>query len=96
MPRVGQNQIHTVYVQYIWQQNHQIYGHTWCIYTVLANPAYACCRVIHTMDGKAWCISRAGQNRIYTYIYTVYLVISKPKVPYIHRIHIYGSGQPYA
>jgi hypothetical protein len=24
---------------------------------------------------------RVGQNRIYTYIYTVYLVISKPKIP---------------
>jgi hypothetical protein len=30
---------------------------------------------------------------IYVYtIYTVYLVISKPKVPYVH--HIYVSGQP--
>jgi hypothetical protein len=25
---------------------------------------------------------------------TVYLVISLPEIPYIHRIHIYGSGQP--
>jgi len=29
-----------------------------------------------------------GQNRINTYIYTVYLVISKPKILYIHRIHM--------
>jgi hypothetical protein len=29
-----------------------------------------------------------GQNRIYTYIYAVYLVISKPKIPYVHRIYM--------
>jgi hypothetical protein len=33
-------------------------------------------------------LSRVGQNRIYTYIYTVYLVISKPKIPYVHRIYM--------
>jgi hypothetical protein len=32
---------------------------------------------------------RVGQNRIYTYIYTVDLVISLPKLPYIHRIYIW-------
>ena len=25
---------------YIWQGNHQLYGHIWCVYTVLANPTY--------------------------------------------------------
>jgi hypothetical protein len=46
-----------------------------------AGPAYA---------GKAD-ISRVSQNRIYTCIHTVYLVIFQPKlcIPYI-----YGSGQP--
>ena len=33
-------------------------------------------------------IPRVGQNRIYTYIYTVYLVVSKPKIPYVHRIYM--------
>jgi len=33
-------------------------------------------------------LNRVGQNRIYTYIYTVYLVISKPKIPYVHRIYM--------
>ena len=33
-------------------------------------------------------IPRVGQNRIYTYINTVYLVISKPKIPYVHRIYM--------
>ena len=31
-------------------------------------------------------VCRVGQNRIFTFIYTVYLVISKPKIPYVHRI----------
>ena len=31
---------------------------------------------------------RVGQNRIYRYIYTVYLVIFKPKIPYVHRIYM--------
>jgi hypothetical protein len=38
--RVGQHHIYTVYVRHIWQGSHQIYGHIWCIYTVLANPIY--------------------------------------------------------
>ena len=32
--------------------------------------------------------NRVGQNRIYTPYMTVYLVISLPKVPYIHRIYM--------
>jgi hypothetical protein len=31
---------------------------------------------------------RVGQNRIYTPYMTVYLMISLPKVPYIHRIYM--------
>jgi hypothetical protein len=31
---------------------------------------------------------RVGQNRIYTPYMTVYLVISLPKLPYIHRIYM--------
>ena len=33
-------------------------------------------------------IFRVGQNRIYTPYITVYLKISLPKVPYIHRIYM--------
>jgi hypothetical protein len=29
--RVGQNPIHTVYIRYFWQGNHQIYSHIRCI-----------------------------------------------------------------
>jgi hypothetical protein len=39
--RVGQSPIHKVYKQYFWQGNHQIHGHIWCKYTVLANPIYS-------------------------------------------------------
>ena len=38
MNRVGQNHIHTVYIRYFWQENHQIYGHIRGACTVLANP----------------------------------------------------------
>jgi hypothetical protein len=40
MTRVGQNPIYMVHIRYIWQGNHQIYGHIRCVYTVLANPIY--------------------------------------------------------
>jgi len=30
--------MYTVYIRYVWQGFHQIYGHIRCIYTVLANP----------------------------------------------------------
>jgi len=33
-------------------------------------------------------ICRVGQNRIYTPYMTVYIVISLPKIPYIHRIYM--------
>ena len=44
MCRVGQNHIYTVYVRYLWQGNHQIYGHVRSICTVLANHTH-----VHTM-----------------------------------------------
>jgi hypothetical protein len=31
---------------------------------------------------------RVGQNRIYAPYMTVYLVISLPKIPYMHRIYM--------
>ena len=36
----GQDNARTVYTQYFWHGNHQIYGHIRCMYTVLANPTY--------------------------------------------------------
>ena len=29
-----------MYIRYYWQENHQTYGHIWCVYTVVANPTY--------------------------------------------------------
>jgi hypothetical protein len=34
-------------------------------------------------------VYKVGQSRIYTPYMTVYLVISLPKIPYIHRIYIW-------
>ena len=42
MYRVGQNHIYTVCIRYFWQENHQIYSHMRCMFTVLANPSYVC------------------------------------------------------
>jgi predicted naringenin-chalcone synthase len=44
------------------------------------------------------CVTSFGQNRIYTPYMAVCMVISLPKIPYIHRMYLlmYGSGQPYA
>jgi len=39
------------------------------------------------------CICRVGQNRTNTYINTVSLVVSKPKIPYTTCIYV--SGQSY-
>jgi len=35
-----------------------------------------------------WLFHRVGQDRIYTPYMTVYLVISQPDIPYIHRIYM--------
>jgi hypothetical protein len=40
-------------------------------------------------------ITRVGQNRIYTPYMTVYLVISLPKIPYIHRIYMVLANPTY-
>jgi hypothetical protein len=40
-------------------------------------------------------ICRVGQNRIYTPYMTVFLVISLPKIPYIHRINMVLANPNY-
>ena len=40
-------------------------------------------------------LSRVDQNRIHTPYMTEYLAIFLPKIPYVRRVYIYGSGQPY-
>jgi len=39
--------------------------------------------------------SRVVQNRIYTPYMTVYLVISLPKLPYVHRIYMVLANPNY-
>jgi len=41
-------------------------------------------------------VPRVGQNRIYTPYMTVYLVISLPNIPYIHRIYMVLANSTYA
>jgi len=68
-----------------------------------ADPQVACCillcaivlPLILSFTSCMLHIARVGQNRIYAPYMTVYLVISPPKIPYIHRIYIYAFGQPY-
>ena len=57
--KVGQNHIYTVFLRYFWQENHQIYGHIRCIYTVLANPTHIwmklCFRIqARWLDKMSW------------------------------------------
>ena len=80
---------------YIYKYN--IRSYTVCIYTVLVTPMYTrTCVHIHTQEqNHAQYVFRVGQNRIYAPYMTGYLVISLPKIPYIHHTCIYGSGQPY-
>jgi len=40
MFRVGQNCIYTACIWFLWQGDHQIYGHIRCMYTILANPTH--------------------------------------------------------
>jgi hypothetical protein len=57
--------------------------------------AHIRCIILHTSDAS-YCTHQArthmfmvGQNRIFTPYMTVYLVISLPQIPKIHRISIY-------
>jgi len=58
-----------------------------CMCVCTSARACLCCACAH-VRACACAMYRVGQNRIYTYIYTVYLVISKPKIPYGHRIYM--------
>ena len=49
----------------------------------------------HRATYRAQHIGRVGQNRIYAPYMTVYLVISLPKIPYIHRIYMVLANPTY-
>jgi len=60
-----------------------------CVYVWAS--AHECMCVCEFMVSLALSIShmsRVGQNHIYTPYMTVYLVISLPKIPYIHRTYM--------
>jgi hypothetical protein len=44
--------------------------------------------MLFVSDKKATIMSRFGQSRIHTPNMTVYVVISRPNIPYIHHIYI--------
>jgi len=52
---------------------------------------HSCCNLIHCSV-----MHRVGQNRIYTPYMTVYLVVSLPKIPYLHRIYMVLANLSYA
>ena len=47
------------------------------------------------LDSEWLVLVRVGQNRIHTPYMTVYLVISLPKFPYIHRIYMVLANPVY-
>jgi hypothetical protein len=57
-----------------------------CCNAALIGELSACLSSMRMWEWPEPHTCRVGQNRIYTYIYTVYLVISKPKIPYVHRM----------
>jgi hypothetical protein len=61
--RFGQNQIHTVYTRDFGQENHQIYGHIRCIYTVLANSTFAACHLEKKNTTSTLCFSFLGKTQ---------------------------------
>jgi hypothetical protein len=52
------------------------------------HTSYETVRIASNFPATTSYIHSVGQNRIYNYIYTVCLVISKPKIPYVHRIYM--------
>jgi hypothetical protein len=52
-----------------------------------------CARHPCLMEGTRWsCTHRVGQNRIHAPYMTLYLVISQPKIPYIHHMYVILSN----
>ena len=57
--------------------------------------AIACKWSVGRQSARTMHICRVGQNCIYTPYMTVYLVISLPKIPYIHRIYMVLANPTY-
>jgi len=72
-----------VYIRHFKQGNHHTYGHIQCVYIRFWPTLLVCDKRRLRND-----MCRVGQNCIYAPYMTVYLVISLPKIPYIHRIYM--------
>ena len=69
-----------------------------CVYVCVCMCVCVCvCHPQHTGVGLARIINirRVGQNRIYVPYMTVYMVISLPKIPYMHRIYMVLANPKY-
>jgi len=69
----------------------ELNGYFWCIIYLHINAAWT----VWTPRGCAYCMSGVGQNRIYALYITVYLVISLPKIPCIHRMYMVMANPKY-
>ena len=68
-----------MYTRCFWQENHQIYGHIRCIYTVLANPTY----------DKGW-----PKPYIYRYIRCIHGVFGREITKYMVIYGVYIRSWP--
>jgi len=54
--------VYMVYTRYFWKGSHQVYGHTRCKYTALANLKYACgCCAYYSGRGTSYIITSTGK-----------------------------------
>jgi len=66
-----------------------------CVQELMENTFVCVVHLFEKMLVSVVLMSRVGQNRIYTPYMTVYLVISLPKIPYIHRIYMVLTNPTY-
>ena len=66
-----------------------------CVWESTSVIVYYVCVLVCVTPQNCTIICRVGQNRIYTPYMTVFLVISLPKIPYIHRINMVLANPNY-
>jgi len=62
------------------------WGFAWCRHLGTPPDEYDSCVITRSRAFST--LSKEGQKRTYTPFLTVYLVISLPKLPFIHRIYM--------
>ena len=87
VPRVGQNHIYTVYIQFFLQGNCQIYGHIMRKFTVLDNPTFDCWPY-NRGDKSNKCTTAGALNLCEKWV-TLHMIMKRFRVGqnyiYIHR-----------